>query len=240
MLTGQVFSHTTALALWGAPLRRTRLDVLHLAVEFPRTPPRTIGATGHSLQRLDRTVRFGLPLSSAAAAWCESAAILDRIELVAAADALTTGPRGATGRGAPVVTVEALRLALAARGGVPGSGRARWALERTRGGVDSFPETQLRLLLIRHRLPEPLTDCPVPVDSGPVLHADLGYPAARIALEYEGDGHRTDRDRWMRDIRRRELMDDAGWRVVRVVQADVDDPPALVARVRRLLASRGR
>lgn len=106
--------------------------------------------------------------------------------------------------------------------------------------MDSFAETQSRLLLVRHRLPEPLTDCCVEVSGGVILHSDLGYPDARIALEYEGDEHRTDRQRWMRDIRRRELMEDAGWRVVRVVQADLDDPAALIARIRRLLAERSR
>jgi very-short-patch-repair endonuclease len=93
---------------------------------------------------------------------------------------------------------------------------------------------------VRYRIPEPITDCPILVASGLVLHSDLGYPAARIALEYEGDQHRTDRKRWMDDIRRRELMEDAGWRVVRVTQADLDDPTALVARLRRLLAVVGR
>lgn len=91
---------------------------------------------------------------------------------------------------------------------------------------------------MRFRLPEPATDCPIEVAGGRILHSDLGYPDARIALEYEGDEHRTNRRRWMRDIRRRELMEDAGWRVIRVVQADLDDPAALIARIRRLLAAR--
>ena len=240
MRDGQVFSHTTALGLWAARMTRGAGDSLHLAVEFPRTPPRTVGAVGHSLIRWDPTSRFGLPVSSAGASWCESAAVLDRIELVAAGDALVTGSRVAGRRANPVATVAELHSALAARRGSPGAGRALWALERIRTGVDSFAETQLRLLLVRYRLPEPATDCPVDVDGGITLHADLGYLEARIAIEYEGDAHRTDRERWMRDIRRRELMEDAGWRVIRVVQADLDDPSALVTRIRRLLIARSR
>ncbi len=119
-------------------------------------------------------------------------------------------------------------------------GRALWAATRIRTGVDSFAETQLRLLLARHRLPEPTTDCAIEVEGGLLLHADLGYSAARVALEFEGDEHRTNRARWMRDIRRRELMEDAGWRVIRVVQADLEDPTALIGRLRRLLAARPR
>ena len=240
MLDGQVFSHTTALALWGAPIPRGRAESLHLAVRFPRTPPRTVGAHGHSLKRWEPTLRFGLPLSDAAASWCESAWLLDRVELVAAGDALVTGERIAGERTTPLATTADLRRALAARRGSPGAGRALWALERIRTGVDSFAETQLRLLLVRHRLPEPVTDCPVPVADGITLHSDLGYLEAKIAIEYEGDIHRTDRERWMRDIRRRELMEDAGWRVIRVVQADLDDPTALIARLRRLLVAAAR
>jgi very-short-patch-repair endonuclease len=240
MLDGQVFSHVTALALWGAPIRRGRDGSLHLSVTFPRSPPRLVGAIGHSLRRTDPSGRFGVAVSTAAAAWCESAGLLDRVELVAAGDALVTGARVAGVRTTPVATIADLRAALAKRPGSPGAGRALWALERIRVGVDSFAETQLRLLLVRHRLAEPTTDCPIVVAEGLVLHSDLGYPAAKIAIEYEGDQHRTDRKRWMRDIRRRELMEDAGWRVVRVTQADLDDPAALVARLRRLLVARQR
>jgi len=240
LLEDQAFSHTTALTFWGAPIPRGRADSLHLAVRFPRTPPRPVGAVGHSLTRWDATIRFGLPVSTAAASWCESAALLDRIELVAAGDALVTGARIGGERTTPVATIGDLRRALTARRGSPGGGRALWALERIRTGVDSFAETQLRLMLVRHRLPEPETDCPVPVSDGLILHADLGYPEAMIAIEYEGDAHRTDRKRWMRDIRRRERMEDAGWRVIRVVQVDLDDPSALIARIRRLLSTRSR
>ncbi len=237
LLDGQVFSHCTALALWGAPIPREGDDLLHLSVRFPRTPPRAVGALGHSLKRWESTVRLGLPVSTAAGAWCESAALLNRIELVAAGDALVTGRRLAGKRALTGATITDLRDALTARGGSPGAERARWALDRIRTGVDSFAETELRLLLVRFRLPEPVTDCPIGVAGALILHSDLGYPLARIAIEYEGDEHRTDRRRWMSDIRRRELMEDAGWRVIRVVQADLDDPIPLVARLRRLGAA---
>ena len=240
LLDGQLFSHCTALALWGAPIPGSRADSLHLSVRFPRTPPRTVGAVGHSLKRWESTIRFGLPVSTPAASWCESAALLDRIELVAAGDALVTGPRVDGKRGIPPTAIADLRRALTARSGSPGAGRALWALDRIRTGVDSFTETHLRLVLVRHRLPEPVTDCPVAVAGGLFFRADLGYVEARIAIEYEGDAHRTDRRRWMRDIRRRELMEDAGWRVIRVVQADLDDPTVLIARIRHLLATRSR
>jgi hypothetical protein len=42
----------------------------------------------------------------------------------------------------------------------------------------------------------------------------------------------------MRDIRRRELFEDAGFRHIRVVAADLVDPAPLINRLRRLLAVR--
>jgi hypothetical protein len=234
---GQIFSHTTALALWAAPIPLRTRDDVHVTVAFPRTPPRTRGAIGHSLRRFEPIMANALPLSSPEAAWCESAALLSREELVAAGDALITGRRVGGRRGPGRTDPERLRDAVRRRNRLPAADRARWALSRLRVGVDSAGETELRLLLVRSGLPEP--DVDLPVDVGRlVLHADLGYADARIALDYEGDIHRTDRAQWMRDIRRRELFEDAGYRHLRVVAADLRDPAPLVTRLHRLLGVR--
>ena len=51
--------------------------------------------------------------------------------------------------------------------------------------------------------------------------------------------HRVDRATWLRDLQRRELFEDAGWRVIRVTSADLfGSPDAFVARVRALRRSR--
>jgi very-short-patch-repair endonuclease len=94
---------------------------------------------------------------------------------------------------------------------------------------------------VRGRLPEPLVDHAIPVAGGLVLHADLAYADARIVLDYEGDVHRVDRATWLRDLQRRELFEDAGWRVIRVTSADLfGDPDALIARLRTLRRARAR
>ncbi|MBT2516509.1 DUF559 domain-containing protein [Streptomyces sp. ISL-90] len=100
-------------------------------------------------------------------------------------------------------------------------------------------ETLMRLLLVAGGLPEPLIGVPVPVGDGSiVLHPDLAYPDLRIAIEYEGDDHR-DAGRWHRDIERRELFEDAGWRVIRVTSRAVfHEPERLIARVRRACEAR--
>ncbi|WP_166865123.1 endonuclease domain-containing protein [Salinibacterium sp. ZJ70] len=238
LLDGQAFSHGTALALWGAPLPEGD-DDLHLSVLFPRTPPRGIGVRGHSLRHIETRMLGGLPVASPAFAWCQAAASLRREDLVAAGDALLTGPRIGGVRGPGVVAIDELERAAERLRGSPGSARVAWAVPRLRTGVDSRPESLLRLVCVRSRLPEPRVDHAVPLGRRLILHADLAWPAARVALEYEGDVHRVDRTTWMRDLERRELFEDAGWRVVRVTASDLfQRPTVLTSRLRRLLAAR--
>jgi hypothetical protein len=75
---------------------------------------------------------------------------------------------------------------------------------------------------------------------GVTLHPDLVYPEWRLALEYEGDGHRTDPRQWRHDIWRREALESAGYRVVRVHSGDVlAQPEQFLARLLGVIASRG-
>jgi len=62
----------------------------------------------------------------------------------------------------------------------------------------------------------------------------------KIALEYDGRHHADDPRQWEKDIRRRELLDAAGWRVIVVTNRDLSRFPsqtlmrvALVLRERR-------
>lgn len=239
LLPGQVFSHLTVLALAGCPLPESVSSEIHVSVLFPRTPPRGRGVRGHSLRRLEAVEEGGLPVVPLPIAWRQSAAMLGPVELVVAGDHLVTGPRTGRGRrGLARVTIEELQAVLREHQRSPGHAPARWALSRIRCGVDSRRETFLRLLLVDGGLPEPAVDVPVATAIG-LLHADLGYPELKIALEYEGDGHRTDREQWQYDVRRREAMEAAGWTVIRVVAADLwEFRAALVARVRTILERR--
>lgn len=240
LLPGQYFSHVTALALLGAPLPRWFDDEpLHLSVLFPRTPPRGEGVAGHSLRKFTSVTHRRYPVMDPAYAWCQSAALLSREDLVAAGDSLVTGPRVQRTRTPGVTTIARLGEVAKLLGRSPGAGKVAWALTRVRPGVDSRPETLLRLLCVRARLPEPVVDFEVAVAGGILLHADLAFPRERIVLDYEGDDHRVDRATWLRDLQRRELFEDAGYRVIRVTSADLfGDPEAFLVRLRTLLDSR--
>lgn len=232
MEPGQSFSHTTALALHGAPLPALPLE-LHVAVAFPRTPPRRPGIRGHSLADAPAMLIDGMPVAPPGVAWAQSAAILSREDLVAAGDRLVLDD----GR-APLCPLERLGTIADGWRGRPGASRLAWAAPRIRQGVRSRPETHLRLLLVRSRLPEPVVAHPVEVAGGLVLHPDLSYPEQRLALEYEGFGHFVDRRTVETDIERRELFAEVRWRTIRVTSRQLYvEPQRLVARIRRHLAA---
>jgi very-short-patch-repair endonuclease len=66
---------------------------------------------------------------------------------------------------------------------------------------------------------------------------DLAFPERRVAVEYQGDHHRTDRALYQQDIYRRERLAAAGWETVFVTSADLAPPiPRAILTVRRALA----
>lgn len=82
-------------------------------------------------------------------------------------------------------------------------------------------ETRLRLLIVLGGLPEPDTNMDAFDAAGEwIARRDLSYPKLRIALECDGSAHLTPRQR-RKDIRRREMYDSEGWRVLVVVERDL-------------------
>ncbi len=118
-----------------------------------------------------------------------------------------------------------------------GISRARAALALFDCGAQSPRETWLRLLLIRADLPVPQTQIAVRNDWGFVeAYLDMGWEDIKVAVEYDGDQHRTDRKQYVKDIRRLEMLEHRGWIVVRVVAED--HPFDILRRVRAALTHR--
>ncbi len=118
----------------------------------------------------------------------------------------------------------------------PGLRRLEAALELVDPGAQSPRESYLRLLLIDAGLPRPQTQIPVlGVDGIPVAYLDLGWKEYMVAVEYDGDHHRTDRRQYLKDIRRLEMLERMGWIIIRVVAED--HPAEIVRRVRAALAN---
>jgi AbiEi antitoxin C-terminal domain/Protein of unknown function (DUF559) len=106
---------------------------------------------------------------------------------------------------------------------------ARAAIELVDGGSQSPKETWLRLLLVRAGFPRPQTQIAVRNEWGwPEAYLDWGYlPLAgegwediKVAVEYDGDQHRSSRAQYVKDIRRFEMLERRGWIVVRIVAED--------------------
>lgn len=114
--------------------------------------------------------------------------------------------------------------------------QARAALDLVDPGAESPRETLLRLLIMRAGLPRPQTQIPVRNEYGVVVaEVDMGWEDLKIAVEYEGDHHRTDRRQFNRDIRRMDELIELGWTVMRVT---AEDTPASI--IHRIAAALGR
>lgn len=95
------------------------------------------------------------------------------------------------------------------------------ALELVDSGAQSPRESYLRLLLIDAGFPRPRSQIAVSgADGMPIAYLDLGWEDYMVAVEYDGDHHQRDRQQYVKDIRRIEMLEQLGWIVIRVVAED--------------------
>jgi very-short-patch-repair endonuclease len=91
------------------------------------------------------------------------------------------------------------------------------ALDLMNAGAESPQETWLRLLIIRAGYPRPQTQIPVlRPDGRGWYYLDMGWEDMKLAAEYDGDHHRTTRERFAYEIERAEDLHVLGWTVVKV------------------------
>ena len=115
--------------------------------------------------------------------------------------------------------------------------QARTALGLVDAGAQSPKETWLRLLLMHAGLHRPQTQIVIDDEFGDVIaYLDMGWEEVKVAVEYDGDQHRSDRRQYSWDVRRLEMLERRGWIVIRVVAGD--QPADIIRRVRAALARR--
>ena len=186
---------------------------LHVSAVAPGRVPQVNGVIGHQSSSGAVIRHKGLRVSGPELTWVSLASMLDLDDLIAIGDALVSGDH-------PWTTVGRLKEAILP--GVRGAGKLRAAMPLIRLGVRSRPETHLRLAVVRAGFPEPAVAHPVWIPAlQQNLHPDLAWPAWRVGMEYEGDGHRTDRWQFAHDIRRVEGFVDIGWTLSRFTNSDV-------------------
>jgi hypothetical protein len=105
---------------------------------------------------------------------------------------------------------------------------------------DSPPESAIRYRIAGAGLPTPVVNENLYDAEGRFLaKPDLAFPEYFMAVDYEGDHHRTDPVQWRKDLGRVPRLEDAGWHSTRVSAEDLRDSSELIARLIRLLRARG-
>ncbi len=222
----------TAASLHRLPLptRFATETHLHVGVTAGTRRVDALGIIPHHVRidPSDITRRAGLPVSSVCRTWCDLAASDLRLgELVAAGDRIVWW-RSPTG------TVDELRQAISRYESRRGARLMRTAIGMLSDRSDSATESELRVAIVLAGFPDPLVNAEVEV-GGRSAHPDLSWPDHRVAIEYEGDHHRTERDQWHRDIRRDGGYGDSGWSLYRATAEDYHRPHDLLLWLARRL-----
>lgn len=235
----QFFSHATSALFWAAPLPASleQDERLHVSVVSPRFPPAGRGVVGHRLTSASVVHWRGFAIADPGTTWCHLAASLTLPDLVAVGDFFLTGHDPLHGL-PPLASFDELRDAVRVHGRRRGIRTAKLALELVRQGPLSRPESLVRVAMVTAGLPEPELNPPVRMADGSTRHPDIAYSVIRFGIEYEGDGHRTDRERFRRDIERKEAFADVAWEIMRVTAQHLARPVELAARIRRRVHQR--
>jgi hypothetical protein len=223
-------SHHTAASIWGGVVPAS--SSVHVTI--PRALSfQTAGVRTHESDR-ERAVcvRHGVRLTSPEQTFVDMGSYLDLVELVVLGDRL--------------VKLEATTPQRLVRSVDAWTGHHRELLARAsrlvRPGVDSPPESRLRMLIVLAGLPEPDVNHIIrDPDTGAWLRRfELAYRRLRLAVEYEGRQHRDDDEIWAADIERREDLDHHTWRIVQVISSGLwQSPLRTLQRIDRARVDRG-
>ncbi|MBN9606063.1 MAG: hypothetical protein J0G30_05585 [Actinomycetales bacterium] len=199
---------------------------MHVSVPRGRRASRLQGTVGHHLlfRSTDLMDASGVRTTTPERTWCDLATIVGLEDLVAAGDHLLAS---GTPRGLLSEVVEGYP-------GRRGSRLRREALGLLDAGAESPPESIIRVRVILAGLPRPVSNFVVRDRAGRfVARVDLAYPRFRMAIEYEGDHHRSDPQQWARDLARVPHLEDLEMahdavrsrRSGRLAEARGGDPP---------------
>jgi hypothetical protein len=227
---GSVVSHHTAALLWGGSVPASS-DV-HVRIPSGETL-RVEGVRTHLGSPASITTwRRALPITLPEATFCDLAESLDLVQLVVLGDRLVR--RRVT---SPAHLMRATSTWPGRRGAT-----ARRAASLVRVGVDSPPESRLRMLVVLAGLPEPTVNHIIrdPHTGDWLRRFELAYEELRVAIEYEGRQHRDDDEIWAVDIDRREDLDRRSWRVVQVISSGLfENPLRTLQRIDQARVDRG-
>jgi hypothetical protein len=139
-------------------------------------------------------------------------------------------------RAAPY-SIDEVSTLIARYGPVRGVRQLRELVPLVDDGAASPKESWLRLMLIDNGFPIPETQIGLWNGDEPFAYLDMGWRELRLAVEYDGEQHRTSRVQYVKDQRRLPEIERRGWEVIRVIAEDGQS--AILERVYEAWLRRG-
>lgn len=208
-----VLSHESAARLW-CP-QGPKSARIHVSFSSGANRSREEIAVHRFTYRLEKAHRHGLPVTTPAMTFMHLAVRLELVELVVFGDQLVKRR---------LITPADL-VTYAENWDHHGHAAGLRAARLVRDGVDSSPETRLRLLMVLAGLPEPKVNHIIYHDDGRIRHRiEIVYEGIRLAIEYDGRWHDEDQQRAY-DSARRTALEAEGWTFIVVRAEDLYETP---------------
>ncbi|MDF9278032.1 hypothetical protein P4U43_09550 [Arthrobacter sp. EH-1B-1] len=220
---GSCVSHVSAARLHGIAVPGQHEDVLHLARPARGSLTRRNGVVSHrlALRAEDTVIINGLPVTSVFRTFVDLGTLLHLDDLVAAGDSIVSEHHRHFGEPRhPMIPVAGLRKLVEHTSKIHGIRAARLAIDLIEPGVDSPPETQIRLMLGRAGLPVFVPNCRIDTEIGLPVWADLGCHEFKTCIEYDG-GHHLTPEQQQYDARRDQRTREADWAQVKLNKLDI-------------------
>ena len=235
-------SHVTAATLHGIAVPGGVDELLHLSRAAGRALTRRDGVVSHRLAfRPDDIIEMdGVPVTSVFRTFLDLGTVLHLDDLIAAGDSIISEHHRHFGSPKiPLIRIADLRSRIERTSKIHGIRAARLAIDLMEPGVDSPPETAVRLMLGRAGLPAFTPNCPVGAEQGQPVWTDLGCSEYRTCIEYDG-GHHLTPEQQQFDARGDQRTREAGWAQVKLNKLDLrNGEQRIVSLVRRALRSQG-
>lgn len=219
---GAVASHLSAGYLWQMVERPPAVNDVWTPRRRTRPPPGVCAHYTETLARRDRGTLRRVPVTSPPRTLIDLAAVLPE-HLVEVALSRAIVERRVT------ATVLRARIHDMARQGVPGPPVLRRLLRRS--GDRSYTSSSLERLvgevLAGPGLPPFHREHPLYVEGG-VYYLDFAFPHFRVGVEADSRRWHSDAGSFERDRARHNALTAAGWRILRVTEAQVRGDPAAV------------
>jgi very-short-patch-repair endonuclease len=122
-------------------------------------------------------------------------------------------------------------------GPVWGSGLLRAALAEVKAGIRSVPEGDLRVLLRRGRVPEPLFNARLYVGNALIAEVDAWWPEAGVAAEVDSREYHYSAEDWQRTMGRHDRLVARGVLLLHFTPRQIrTEPEEVVGQIRAALA----